>query len=160
MITLTYTQHTVAFPMNPMGDSLTDQVTVSLAYSEGGTDGEFTWEFITWDRHDRSAVKMAVFGDGVPCLLDPRMQQVVQQWSAMPDPDEMTPEQLIDLLRAAGAVPSRYMREAKTVTVQPNRLTALLHEANLDFSIHAPEGMDRYEYIAGYLADAGVRLTR
>ena len=36
-------------------------------------------------------------------------------------------------------------------------MTALLHEANVDYSIHAPEGTDRWEYIGDYLAD---RLAR
>lgn len=160
MSTLTYTQHTVAFPKNSMRDSVTESINVSLDHNGGGTAGEFTWEFIRWDRHERAAVKLGVFGDGLPCFLDPRIQQVVQQWSVMSDPDEMTPEQLVDLLEAAGVVPSKYMVEAVRVTAQPSRLANLLHEANLDYSIHAPEGMDRYEHIAGYLADSGVGFTK
>lgn len=108
--TLTYTQHTVAFPTNRLMDDDTDGVGVSLDAKGGGTHGEFQWRFVTFrNMHDTKAVQLTVFGDGLPCFFDPRVQQVVQQWREMPDPDEMTPKELCGLLEAAGAVPSRYM---------------------------------------------------
>lgn len=108
--TLTYTQYTVAFPSNPLYDGETDNVGVSLDAKGGGTHGEFLFRFVTFkSMHDTKAVQLTVFGDGLSCFFDPRIQPVIQQWRDLPDPDEMTPEQLCRLLREAGAVPSRYM---------------------------------------------------
>lgn len=108
MITLTYTQRSVAFPTLPRYDGETDSVNVSLDDSGGGTQGEFHWKFQTFNG-GHLAVLLSVFGDGLPCFFDARVQQVVHRWRAMPDPDMMTPNQLCGFLREAGAVPSRYM---------------------------------------------------
>jgi hypothetical protein len=111
VITLTYTQHSVAFPTVKVGDdSETDSVSVSLDDSGGGTHGEFVFRFVHFRNLDTLAVQMTCFGDGLVCLYDPRVQQVVQQWREMPDPDAMSPGYLCELLGAAGAVPSRYMK--------------------------------------------------
>lgn len=110
MITLTYTQHSVAFPTVRVGDdSETDSVNVSLDDSGGGTHGEFIFRFVHFRSPDILAVQLTCFGDGLPCLYDPRVRRVIKKWRKMTDPDLMTPEHLCELLRAAGAVPSRYM---------------------------------------------------
>lgn len=114
MITLTYTQHTVAFPTLPLSrDSETESFSVSLDDSGGGTHGELTWRFVTFQKSTPTvkAVQLTVFGDGLACLLDPRVQMVVHKWREMTEPDLMTPEQLTHLLQAAGAVPSTYMQQ-------------------------------------------------
>jgi hypothetical protein len=103
---LTYTQHTVAFPKLSLDNPLIDEVNVGLPGSE------FRFSFMDLSNvTPRLAVQMQVFGDGLPCLFDERVQRVVEAWRSMPDPDEMTPDMLIALLLANGAVPSRYHQQ-------------------------------------------------
>jgi hypothetical protein len=109
---LTYTQHTVAWP-NLRLDGPYDEVGVSLDYLVGGgVGGEFNWRFHRFDRHHQGA-QLECFGDGLPCLYDPRVQQVVSAWRAMETPDDLTPAKLIELLEAAGAVASEHHKRGQ-----------------------------------------------
>jgi hypothetical protein len=60
-----------------------------------------------FDNHHRG-VQLTVFGDGLPCLFDARVQAVVAAWRGLPVPDAITPAEMLALLDAAGAVPSEY----------------------------------------------------
>ena len=106
--TLVYTQHSVAFP-SPSNflDDCDDEVGVSLEAPDGGTYGEMYWQFKTFTRHQHG-VQMRVFGDGLSCLADPRIQRVVKKWWANKSPDEISPTELIAWLEAEGVVPSQY----------------------------------------------------
>ena len=108
MSTLTYTQHSVAWPTLTLSDDWhTDEVLVSLAADGGGTDGEMKWTFMDFGRGSRG-VQMSVFGDGLPCLFDSRIQAAIALWRYGPNPDDMTPAELTRILDDCGAVPSEY----------------------------------------------------
>jgi hypothetical protein len=106
---LVYTQGSVAFPLVFPGDC-DEEIGVSLEAPDGGTYGEMNWQFKTFTSHQHG-VQMRVFGDGLPCLFDPRIQWVVERWRASSAPDEIKPAELIEWLRAEGVVPSRYQIE-------------------------------------------------
>jgi hypothetical protein len=111
MTALVYTQHSVAFPNLLLnGTSVVDELSLSLEPDGGGTIGEMKWTFMRFSPAS-TGVQMAVFGDGLPCLFDERVQAAVDEWRAMADPDEVTPNGLIAILVEHGAEPSRYHRE-------------------------------------------------
>jgi hypothetical protein len=102
--TLTYTQHTVRGPAFRRTGTF---VHVSLDADGGGTGGEMGWTFYVFDLK-RHGVQMAVFGDGLDCLFDPRIQHVVAAWRALTDPDAITAADFVRLLEGNGVVPSEY----------------------------------------------------
>jgi hypothetical protein len=107
MSTLTYTQHTVAFPTLGMSPEWhKDEVEVVLDPDGDGPSGEFNWTFMEFT--ETRGAQLQCFGDGLPCLFDERVQRVVAAWRAMENPDSLTPEGLIALLESEGASPSEY----------------------------------------------------
>jgi hypothetical protein len=108
--TLTYTQRSVAFPhdlRSDFNDGVSDEIGVSLDAPDGGTYGEMNWQFKTFNFYSHG-VQMRVFGDGLLCLSDPRVQRVVAKWQAQTKPDDALPSDFIVWLEAEGIVPSRY----------------------------------------------------
>lgn len=111
--TLTYTQHTVAFPrlqISDSSDSVYDQVSISLDAEGGGSHGEFQFKFYNFKGYGGLdlAAKLTLFGDGIVAFTDERVQRVIQAWFKMDDPDDLTPARLIEMLNANGAVPSEH----------------------------------------------------
>jgi hypothetical protein len=104
--TLTYTQRSVAFPHDLRAD-FDDEIGVSLDAPDGGTYGEMYWQFKTFNFYSHG-VQMRVFGDGLSCLSDPRVQRVIAKWQSQTKPDEALPSDFIAWLEAEGIVPSRY----------------------------------------------------
>jgi hypothetical protein len=104
--TLTYTQRSVAFPLlfQVEGD---DEIGVSLDAPDGGTYGEMNWRFKTFNFYNHG-VQMRVFGDGLSCLSESRIQRVIAKWQAQTKPDDASPSDFIVWLEAEGIVPSRY----------------------------------------------------
>ena len=105
--TLVYTQGSVAFPLVIPDGEVDEEIGVSLEAPDGGTYGELNWQFKTFNPQNHG-VQMRVFGDGLPCLFDPRIQWVIERWRTVAAADEITPLELIAWLREEGAVPSRY----------------------------------------------------
>jgi hypothetical protein len=105
---LEYTQHTVAWPTLPLNDtSVYDDLNVDLAAAGGGTLGELNIRFYRFNL-DNTGVRLECFGDGLPCLYDPRMQRFMEAWRTQPNPDALSPADIIRLLVAVGAAPSSY----------------------------------------------------
>lgn len=141
MSTLVFTRHTVAFPMNSLPDGDTEEISVSLDADGGGTEGEFIWRFVTF-RDGTNAVQVRVFGDGLPCFLDERVQAVFEQWSSLSNPDEMTPEMLCSSLLSEGAVPSRYMlNPTPAPQSKRERAAALMTDGEIDRILDAHDAL-------------------
>lgn len=107
---LDYTQHTVAFPSLTLASDRSwerDQVNLGLSAPDGGSYGEMHWTFMTFSGGS-GGVQMCSFGDGLTVLFDKRVQRAVRLWRDLPDPDAVTPTELIAILEEVGAVPSRF----------------------------------------------------
>jgi hypothetical protein len=103
---LVYTQRSVAFSSSSF-DDCDDEIGVSLEAPDGGSYGEMSWRFKTFNFYNHG-VQMQVFGDGLTCLFDPRIQRVISKWRTQSAPDEITRIEFIELLEGEGVVPSKY----------------------------------------------------
>jgi hypothetical protein len=101
----TYTQNSVAFPNVPLGDSTTDDVNVSF----GGTQGEFSFEWLELSGFPRPCLRFKVFMDGLGGFLDARTLSVLEKLNRKRDRNrDVRPEELIAMLDEAGFEPSHY----------------------------------------------------
>ena len=107
MIRLEYTRFSVAFPKLRLED-VYDEISLSLAHPEGGSVGDMKWGFHRFPT-GHTGVQMSVFGDGLACLFDLRVQGAIAEWRALSDPDAITPAEFVSLLERHGAEASRYM---------------------------------------------------
>lgn len=120
-----YTQHSVAWPLNPRPPRVLDDIHVSFDAKGGGTWGEFSFEWIElmrstslWPGSSRQepdpayphgALRIEVFSDGLPAFLDDRIQRVVVALRKLPEKKrDVSPERLIQILEGQGVGPSQH----------------------------------------------------
>lgn len=117
-----YTQHSVAWPELELRDRILEEVSVSFDDKGGGTYGEFTFRWYhlgyksslwggtsTEPRYPHGALRIDCFTDGLPALLDDRIQAVLgnlRRHNRSPKPAK-----LIQLLEDNGVVASNYHLE-------------------------------------------------
>lgn len=113
MTPLTYTRLSTTWPgqVRYREDGIYDELSLVLEHPDGGTVGEMKIEFYRFPGNSRG-IQLCCFGDGLPCLYDPRMQDFIAEWRATPEPDDLTVDEVVAILDRCGAVPSRYMKDA------------------------------------------------
>lgn len=104
----TYTQHSVAWPLNPRRDRVVDEVGVSFDHPDGGCIAEFYFRWIELRMFDHApALRLECFYDGLAGLLDDRILEVLKKVRRRGD-RETPPAKLIEILEANGVGPSKH----------------------------------------------------
>lgn len=117
----TYTQHSVAFPHQPIHSDrfAYDRVGINFGPGKDGDEGtyaEMNFLFVRFGPHndldDRQhhAVKIECYTDGVGALLDPSVEGVLTWFNKLgiDRRSEVTPAKLIAKLEAVGFKPSTF----------------------------------------------------
>ena len=137
---ITYTQHSVAFPTLPLAQKhYKDEIGISLHDGEdNGTLGEMHWTFMDFDRGfdstPKPAIQMCVFGDGLACLADERVQNVIAAWKELRESDAVTAQDFIGLLEQQGIKPSQYHLAGIAEAAEAAEIERKIRDAGINVS--------------------------